>query len=99
MDIVKKLQNQPEYIRKIILWLIVIIIGLSLLVWWVKSFSQKLKEFEKEEFIGGLNLPSLDEQLQKLPEAEVPQDLGGELERLEEGIEGEEEEEENGGAE
>lgn len=67
MGVLQKLQNQPEHIRKVILWTVVIVICLGLLVWWVISSSQKIKEFKKEEFIEQLNFPVLEEELPELP--------------------------------
>lgn len=66
---IKKVQGQPLYIKKIILWLIVVIIGLGLGFWWIKSISQKIKEFDTKE----LSLPLLEEKLEELPKFEMPQ--------------------------
>jgi len=72
MGFLRKIQNQPEHIRKIILWSLVVIFGLGLATWWVKNFQQKIKSFEKEEFIEELKIPSLKEELKGLPEIEIP---------------------------
>lgn len=68
MNFLHKLQNLPEQKRRIILWLVLIIVGLGLLNWWVKNFQGKLKSFEMEEFKKELELPSLEEELKNLPE-------------------------------
>ncbi len=78
MSFLDKLRRQPEYIRKLILWAIIIIIGLGLLVWWIHSSYWKIKKFPKEEFIKGMNLPNLEEDKMGMPE--IPE---GELEELE----------------
>jgi len=76
----KKLQSQPEYIRKMVLWSVVIILGLGLVIWWINSSYQKLKKFEKEEFIKKMNLPSFRGELENLPEIKIPKiDEGKEL--------------------
>jgi len=64
MDFVTKLQNKPEHIRKRILWALVIIIGLILIIFWIVVSYQKIQEFQKQEFIEGVNLPALREQIQ-----------------------------------
>lgn len=56
-DFLKKLQKQPEHIRKLILWTIVVIIALILGVWWFCGSYQKIKKFETEKFMEELNLP------------------------------------------
>ena len=79
MDFIKKLQEQPESTRKIILWLIIVIIGLGLTVWWINSSYQKIKDFQKEEVIKELNLPGFE----GLPKIEVPESFKQELDKLE----------------
>jgi len=73
MDFIKKLREQPESTRKIILWLIIIIMGLGSAVWWINSSYQKIKRFQKEEFIEKLDLTPLEEELKKFPKIEVPE--------------------------
>ncbi len=64
MDFIIKLQNKPEHIRKRILWATVIIIGLILIIFWITVSYQKIQGFQKQEFIEGVNLPALREQIQ-----------------------------------
>jgi uncharacterized protein HemX len=73
MNFLEKLQSLPEKTRKIILWLIVIVIGLGLLVWWIKNFQERLKTFKMEEVKKELNLPPFEEKLKELPKIEVPE--------------------------
>lgn len=77
----KKLQSQPEHIRKLILWLTVISVGVVLFFFWIKYAQKKLEEFSeenlKEQFqpsqaleeqfkdLSGLGTPSIDEQTLK----------------------------------
>lgn len=72
MKFLEKIQNLPERKRKIILWLIIIIIGLALFVFWAKNFQRKLKSFEKEKFKEELQLPSFQEKLKEIPKIEIP---------------------------
>lgn len=61
MDILNKLRKQPVHIRKLILWIIVIIVALILASWWIYNSFAKLKNFKEEEFIKELNLPGFEE--------------------------------------
>lgn len=72
MNILRRIQNQPEKTRKIILWLIVIIIGTGLLIWWIKNFQQRFESFKVKELKEELNLPSFEEELEKFPKLEMP---------------------------
>ncbi len=56
-----------------ILWIVIIILGLGLAIWWIDSSYQKLKEFEKEKFIEEIGLPSLEKELENLPEIKMPE--------------------------
>lgn len=67
MNILKKLQNQPEYIRKIILWATVIIIASLLGIFWLYNSARRIKEFPKEEFMEQLEIPKIE-----IPEIEIP---------------------------
>jgi len=93
MSFLEKLQRQPKYIRKIILWLVIIIIGLALVVWWLHSSYWRIKEFPKEEFIKKLNFPNPGEKIKELQEIEMPKIDEEKLEELKEKIEQLEEEE------
>ena len=60
-DFLKKLQAKPKHIRKLILWIIVIILALILGSWWIYSSYWKIKNFPKEEIIKKLELPQFKE--------------------------------------
>ena len=60
----KKIQKQPENVRKLILWITVIIIGLILASLWLLNIFQKIQKFNKEDFEKALNLPTLQEKIQ-----------------------------------
>ena len=51
VDFIKKLQKQPEHIRKIILWSVVIIVGLVLVVLWIHNSYQEIKNLQSKEII------------------------------------------------
>lgn len=63
-DFIKKLQNKPEHIRKLILWIAVIIIGLILVILWAINVSWNIKKLQEENLSNQLNLPALEEALQ-----------------------------------
>ncbi|MFC1663713.1 hypothetical protein ACFL0A_01130 [Patescibacteria group bacterium] len=71
MNLLEKIQNLPELPKKIILWSIVFVIALVLFFWWIRNFQQKLKGFQKEEFIEELKIPSLEQDI-IFPELEIP---------------------------
>lgn len=60
MNYWEKIQKLPESKRKIILWLIVIIIGFILLTFWVRNFRESLKNFKTETFEKEFNFPKLE---------------------------------------
>jgi len=95
LKFVKKLQNQPEHIKKVILWTTIIVIGLGLIFWWIINVEKSIKEFQKEKLIEGLNLPRLEEEIKDFPSIEIPKLDEEELKKLEEQIKklGEEDEE------
>ena len=84
MEFFKKIQNLPEEKRKVIFWLAVIIIGISLFLGWVKSLEMKIKSFRTEKIKEELQLPKLEEELKSLPKFEVPEISEEELKKLEE---------------
>ncbi len=74
MNFIERLRKQPEYIRKIILWSIIVIVGLGLAAWWINLSRRKIKEFNKEKFIEKINLPSFKEAgLENLLEIKMPE--------------------------
>lgn len=72
MGLVTKIQNLPESKRKIILWVAIIIIGLGLFTFFIKNAQKKMKGFQVEKLREELRLPSLEEELKKLPEIKIP---------------------------
>ena len=72
MEFIKKIQNLPEEKRKVIFWLAVIIIGISLFLGWVKSLEIKIKSFRTEKIKEELKIPQLEEELKGLQKLEMP---------------------------
>ncbi len=82
-DFLNKIQKLSERKRKLILWLVIIIIGLIFFVFWIKNSAEKLRGLQKEIF----QLPSLGEELDKLPKVELPATSSEELKQLEKELE------------
>lgn len=60
MNFLDKLRKQPEHIRKLILWITVVILGLILAVLWINSSYKKIQELKSQNVIEELNLPNLE---------------------------------------
>jgi CRISPR/Cas system-associated protein Csx1 len=67
MNFLKRIQNLPLRTRKVIIWIIVIILGVTFFVFWLINVKKTIKNFPKEEFIENLNFPSLKE----IPKLEI----------------------------
>jgi hypothetical protein len=66
----EKIQKLPENERKIILWAVVVVIGLSFFVWYFKSI--KLVPVDKEQLESDLKIDDLKDDLNQLPGIEIP---------------------------
>ena len=87
MDIIKKIQNQPEGIRKIILWSIVVFLGFIFLFLWIQSLRLRLEATKERNIFEELKLPKFEEKIKNLPGTELPESPSlneEELKRLEE---------------
>jgi len=84
MKFIEKIQNLPEEKRKIIFWLMVATIGISLIIWWAKNLEMRIKSFKSEELKEELKLPFLEEKLEGMPEIKMPEINKEELKELEE---------------
>ena len=71
-SLITKIQSLSESTRKIILWLVMIIIGLGLFTFYIKNIQKRLKNFEPEKTKEELKLPSLKKELESLPKIEIP---------------------------
>ena len=60
MNFLDKLRKQPEYIRKFMLWSIVIILGLILTAIWINGSYKKIQKLKSENIIQELNLPKIE---------------------------------------
>ena len=60
MEVLEKIRNLPESRRKIILWIIVVMVGGILGYFWLDDLQEKIKNFEIEKFQKELKLPELE---------------------------------------
>ena len=84
MNILEKIQNSPERIRKTIFWTVIIIVGIFLLIWWSRNTALKIESLKVEKLKEELRIPSLEEELKKMPKIETPEIKEEELKKLEE---------------
>ena len=87
MNIKEMIDNLSDRKRKIIFWLIIILVGLSLLIVWLKTTEMRLKRFRAEKLEKELNLPLFRKNLENLPKFELKikmQNTDEELKKLEE---------------
>jgi len=56
---IENLQNKPERERKIILWVVIIIIGLILGTVWILGISNNVKRLRSTDIQENLNLPEM----------------------------------------
>jgi len=68
MEFLKKVQNLPLKQRKIILWIIVVILGLALCVLWLKITKERIKSFGKGDIMKEFNLPDFNKESLEIPE-------------------------------
>jgi len=83
-DFLTKLQNQPEPVKKLILWLTVIVIGIICVVFYIWHVQRTIANFNIEELKKQLNLPGFGEQLKNLPQPQMPEISEEELKKLQE---------------
>lgn len=88
MNFLQKIQNQSVYVKKIILWTIVIIVATGLFAWWLRSSWSKIKLFPAGEFKGKIDFPSWNGEKEKfqeqMQEIKLPDVSEEDLKKLEE---------------
>lgn len=83
-DFLKKIQEKPLYIRKAILWTIVVIIGLGLLLLWIGQMGKTIKSFSrrKQRLMKRFSSPPIEKKLLEI-EKEKEQ-IQGKIDKLKE---------------
>lgn len=72
MNILKKILDQPKYIRKIIFWIIVITLGILFLFAWFQGLKTRIEQAKQEKVFEQLKPPKLKEELESFPKIEMP---------------------------
>jgi len=60
MRLLEKIRSLPERTRKIILWVVLIILALIMLNWWFGRFSKKMDNLQAGQFIEQLKPPKFE---------------------------------------
>lgn len=60
MIFLEKIQKLPESVRKIILWVIVIVLAFIMLAWWARRIPKSLNSFQAGQFIEQMDLPKIE---------------------------------------
>lgn len=68
MDFLDKIRKKPENERKMILWIIIIVVGLIFILLWIYTSQKSIRELEKEDIMEQINLPAKE----NLPQIEGP---------------------------
>ena len=69
MSFLEKIRELPEKTRKIILWVVLIILALIMLSWWIGRIPERLDNFRAGQFIEQLALPKITiPQIPELPD-------------------------------
>src|SRR4030042_3409405 len=72
-DLLKKIQNQPKHIKKIIFWVTVIIVGTLFLFTFIYSLKARIEAIRPEKIFEQYKPPTFEEDLNKIPKIEVPE--------------------------
>lgn len=73
MIFLKRIQRIDIFWKKIIVFAVIIALGIPLVFFVGKSFQKRVKEFNKEEFLEGINFPEIKEGIDNIPFAELEQ--------------------------
>ena len=71
-NLLSKIQKLPDRQRKIIFWVVMIILTLSLSAFYIRNVQKKMPNINVEKTKEELRFPSLEEEFKKLPDIEFP---------------------------
>jgi len=77
-------EDLPQSTRKIIFWIVIILISLGLLINFVLATKERLGQTKGEEIKEELGIPILQEQWEEMPKIEIPEIDEDTLKELEE---------------
>ena len=75
MSILKKIQEQPVYIRKIIFWVIVSLLTIAFLFFLIESIKVRVGQAGQKNFFNESNFPEFEEDLNNLPKIGPPPEI------------------------
>lgn len=86
MNILDKIRNLPEARRKIIFWLILIIIGLGLAFVYFINIRNNIRNFKSVNLKEGFKIPNFGEELKDYPKPEIPKLNEEDVKQMEEDL-------------
>jgi len=66
MSFLEKIRQKPVWVRKLIVWIVVITLGLGLVVWWLINISKSINSFRIEDLTKKIDIPSFEEKIKEL---------------------------------
>ena len=82
MDFLKKIQQLSQKDRKIIFWLILVIMALAMIFLWGRKAVEKIRDFDSGEMINRLDIPNLE-----MPKINMPEETDENIENIQQLIE------------
>jgi len=67
------IEDLSKSTRKIIFWIVIILISLGLLINFALATKERLERARADEVKEGLGIPTLQEQWEKMPQIEIPE--------------------------
>lgn len=68
-----KIRNLPEHQRKIIFWIVMVVLALTLSTFFISDLQKRMPNISAEKTKEELQLPYLEENLKKLPNIKFPE--------------------------
>jgi len=76
MKFLRRIQELNIFWKKAIIFAVVISLGIPFCFLIGRNFQKRLKEFDKEKFLEGLNFPAVKEEIKSTPLEEVKERIG-----------------------
>jgi len=70
-NFLKKIQSLPESKRKMIFWFIIIVLGITLFIFYIKGVDKKIKSLQGGMFSQQMNIDGLKENFNNVPTQEM----------------------------
>jgi len=66
-DFLQNLQKQPEHIKKIIIWSVIVVVGAGLFFWWVGRVKESVNRLKNAGVANKIDFTPLEKQLKEAP--------------------------------